>query len=155
MQSHHFQYFNITNQREKKKNKTLQFFVCGQTAVSVEVSQLLSAGCTDRWLVTVVTCSGNTKDCYQAERVCACVCLCVVCSVGFWCGGGLFMELCWARESSVQSQQRLGVLAFPLVFVFQRAGFHHRLGPECRKTHMLAMTAAEALTSLGSPCFFL
>lgn len=65
-----------------------------------------------------------------------CVCLCVSCSVGFWYGGSLLMYLrvCWAHESSVQSQQWLGVLAFPLVFMFQRAGFHHRLGPESKKT---------------------
>lgn len=136
---------------KKKRNSVV---VYGQTPVSVEASQFsFSAGCTDGWLVMVVTWSGNTKDLFSSEtRVCTCV-LCVVCSVGFWYGAGLFMDFCGAHESSVQSQQWLGVLTFPLVFVFQCASFHHRLGPESRKTHMLAMTAAEALTSFYDLCF--
>lgn len=155
MQSHHFQYFNVTSQREKKKTE-IQFFVYGQTAVSVEVSQFLfSTSPGDRWLVTLVTGQETRRTCHQAKHVCACVCLCVVCSVGFCHGGGLLMDLPGAPESSVQSQQWLGVLTLPLVFMFQRAGFHHRLGPECRKTHMIVMAAADSLTSLGSPCFFL
>lgn len=139
MQSHHFQYFNVISQKERKKKKKFNSLytdrlLCQQKFLS---SRSAPAARTDGWWRFLLG-QETRRTCYQAKRVCACVCLCVVCSVGFWCGGILFMDLCWARESSVQSQQRLGVLAFPLVFMFQRAGFHHRLGPESRKTHMLA-----------------
>lgn len=154
MQSHHFQYFNVTSQRKKKRNPILCIWTerCVSRSFSVPVQ---------RWPWGQMA----ADSCYLVRKheglvakqnaACACVRLGVLCSVGFCCGGGLFVDLRGARESSVQSQQRLGVLTFPLVFVFQCAGFHHRLGPECRKTHMIAMTAAEAPTSLGSPCFFL
>lgn len=156
MQSHNFQYFNVTSQRGKKKKNRNPILCVWTDCCSVEVSQFLfSTSPGDRWLVRVVTGRETRRTCHQAKRVCGCVCLSVVCSVGFCHGGGLLMDLPGAPESSVQSQQGLGVLTLPLVFVFQRAGFHHRLRPVCRKTHMIAMAAADALTSLGSPCFFL
>jgi len=150
MQFHQFQYFNVISQKKKKGKK---FFVYGQTPASMEIPQFLfSVGCTDRWLVTVVTCSGNMKDLFSSKTR-----ACVWCAL--WVSGMVEVSgcicVCWARGSSVQSQQRLGVLAFPLVFMFQRASFHHRLGPESKKTHMVAKAAAGALTSLESLCFFL
>lgn len=87
MQSHHFQYFNVISQKERKKKKEIQFFVHGQTPVSAEVSQFsFSAGRTDRWLVTVLTWSGNTKDLLSSEtHVCVRVSVCgVLCGVLVW-----------------------------------------------------------------------
>lgn len=145
--------FNVTSQKKKKRKK---FFVYGQTPASIEISQFLfSVGRTDRWLVTVVTRSRDMKDLFSSKtRACVCVCVChVLC--GFLLRWKSVRCICVrsARGSSVQSQQRLGVLDFPLVFVFQCAGFHHRLGPENKKTRMLAKAAAGALTFLESLCF--
>lgn len=158
MQYYHFQHFNVTSQRGKeKKNPVLCIWADCSVSRSFSVlqqGQMAGGSCHLVRKHEGLVVKRNAR----VRAWCVCVCVCVWCALWGSAGNGaLFMDLCWAPESSVQSQQRLGVLTFPCIFVFQRAGFHHRLGPECTKTHMLkhTMTAAEALTSLGSPCFFL
>lgn len=116
--------------------------------MSIEVSQFLfRVGHTDRWLVTVVTWSRDMKDLFSSKtRVCVCG---VLCRFLVWWKS---VYECGVCGSSVQSQQWLGVLAFPVVFVFQCAGLHHGLGPESKNTHMLTEAAAEALTFLEAFC---
>lgn len=113
----------------------------------VSIERLFSVGCMDRWLVALVTRSRKMKDLFSSEtRVNAYRVL-----GGFWVGGvWMSADSMWGL---VQGQQWLGVLAFPQVLVLQRAGFHHRLGPERKNRDVPVRAAAETLPVLQSLCF--
>lgn len=145
MQSHHFQYFNVISQKKIRK----------------EILHIWTDSCVNRSLSVFVQSwphgqmAGDSCDLVKRHeglvlKQNACVCVCgVLCR--FLVRWKSVYE-CGVCGSSVQSQQWLGVLAFPVVFVFQCAGLHHGLGPESKNTHMLTEAAAEALTFLESFC---
>lgn len=149
MQSHNFQCFNVISQKKKKG-----FFLWTDSYVNRNFSVFVQCWLHRQMAGDSCYLSRNMKDLFSSKTWAWVCVLCALWVPGMvevcWC-----MCACWARGSSVQSQQWLGVLAFSLVFMFQRASFHHRLGPESKKICMLAKAAAEALTFLESLCFIL
>lgn len=144
MQSRHFQYFNVISQKKKTRKEIL----CIRTDSCVNRSLSVFVRSWPRGQMAGDSCALVKRHEGLVLKQNACM----------WCVLCRFLVrwepvyVCWVCGSSVQGQQWLGVLAFPLVLVFQRAGLHHGLGPESKNTHMLTETAAEALTFLESFC---
>lgn len=99
MQSHHFQYFNVISQKKIRK----------------EILHIWTDSCVNRSLSVFVQSwqhrqmAGDSCDLVKRHeglvlKQNACVCVCVVCSVGFWYGGSLFMSVeCVGAQSRASS----------------------------------------------------